>query len=182
MNIRIDSEQTPEEARDAILDALLSHVPFDGWSEAAIRRAAEDLNIAPEYIRIAFPDGMVEVIAFFSARADRNMLAAFEEIGLSNMRIRDRITMAVRTRLEQNAEHKEAIRRAMAVLALPRNAMLAKKLLWQTVDAMWRAAGDTATDYNHYTKRLILSGVYSSTLLVWLDDQSEDHADRKSVV
>ena len=177
MNICIDPDQTPEEARDTILDALLAHVPFDGWSGAVIQRAAADLGIAPEYIRIAFPDGMTEIIAFFSGRADRDMLAAFEEMGLSNMRVRDRITTAVRTRLEQNAEHKEAIRRALAVLALPRNARLGKKLLWQTVDAMWRAAGDTATDYNHYTKRLILSGVYSTTLIIWLDDQSEDHAE-----
>ncbi len=177
MTKNFDQDQTPQEARGDILDALLAHVPFDGWTDQAMARAAEDLAIAPEYIRIAFPDGMGEIIAFFSERADRDMLDAFDEMGLASLRIRDRITTAVRTRLEQNADHKEAIRRALIYLALPRNAGRAKKLLWRTVDAMWRAAGDTATDYNHYTKRLILSGVYSSTLLVWLDDRSEDHAE-----
>src|SRR4029077_14179482 len=68
---------------------------------------------------------------------------------------------------------REAARRALALLALPLNAGLGLKLLYRTVDAMWYAAGDTSADFNFYTKRAILAGVYSSTLLYWLNDRAE---------
>ena len=125
----------------------------------------------------AFPGGAAELIAFHSAEADRRLLESLQAMDLASMRVRDRIATAVRLRLEQNAEHREAIRRALAFLALPQNGPLALKCLYRTVDAMWYAAGDTSTDYNFYTKRMLLSGVYSSTLLFWLNDDSEGHAE-----
>jgi ubiquinone biosynthesis protein COQ9 len=114
------------------------------------------------------------MIAFHSHYADRCMLEELGGLDLDAMKIRDRITLAVRVRLQQNAMHQEAVRRAMARLALPRNAMLATRLLYRTVDAMWHAAGDTATDHNFYTKRALLAGVYASTVMCWLNDNSQD--------
>lgn len=164
---------TLEELRPVLVDALLAHVPFDGWTEAALERAAEDVGIPANRARLVFPEGAIDMVDAFTARADAAMAARLEALDVRSMKIRERIRLAVTVRLEQAAPHRESVRRAVSILALPQNAARSAKTLWRTADAMWRAAGDTATDYNYYTKRLTLGGVYSSTLLVWLDDQSE---------
>lgn len=166
-----------EATRRRLLERTLDHVPFDGWTMTALQRAAADEGLDGATVVNAFPGGPAELVAFHSAEADRRLLESLQAMDLASMRVRDRIATAVRLRLEQNAEHREAIRRALAFLALPQNGPLALKCLYRTVDAMWYAAGDTSTDYNFYTKRMLLSGVYSSTLLFWLNDDSEGHAE-----
>ena len=170
-------KQAPSEARGDILAAMIPHVAFDGWSQGAIRHTAKELDVAVEFIEMAFPGGAVEMVEAYLAGIDEKMLKVLKKKKLDKMRIRDRIRAAVVTRLEINDRHKEAVRRTVSFLALPTNALVGAKSLWKTVDAMWRAAGDTSTDYNHYTKRMILGGVYSSTLLVWLNDKSDGHKD-----
>jgi ubiquinone biosynthesis protein COQ9 len=160
--------------KEAILLATLAHIPFDGWGDAALIRGAADAGHDPAIARRLFPGGATEMIALHSRYADRRMLEELAGLDLDAMKIRDRITLAVRVRLQQNALHREAVRRAMARLALPHNAMLATRLLYRTVDAMWHAAGDTATDHNFYTKRALLAGVYASTVMCWLNDGSPD--------
>ena len=159
--------------REELLRSVLAQVPFDGWTNRALMAGAEAAGLEKAEALNLFPGGVPEVIAFHSETADRRMLEGLAQLGLGEMKVRERIATAVRLRLEQNAPDREAIRKALAYLALPQNAALATKLLYRTVDAMWLAAGDRSTDYNFYTKRLLLSGVYSSTLLVWLDDSSE---------
>lgn len=170
-------EPSLETMRDDLLRATLPHVPFDGWTKAALLRGASEAGYASTDAMRAFPDGARDMIPWHARYADRMMMRQLEKLDLPSMRIRDRIATAVRVRLEQNAGDKEAIRRAMTFLAMPQNAALATQSLYRTVDDMWFAAGDTATDWNFYTKRLLLAGVYSSTLLFWLNDRSEDHAD-----
>ncbi len=160
--------------RDEILLAALPHVPFDGWGEAALTRGAVDAGHDSATARRLFTGGAAEMIAAHSRYADRIMLEELERRDLDVMKIRDRIIAAVRVRLEQNAVHREAVRRGLTMLAMPQNAALATKLLYRTVDAMWHAAGDTSTDYNFYSKRALLAGVYSTTLMYWLNDNSED--------
>lgn len=164
------------ETRDRLLDTALPNVAFDGWSEGLIRQAARETGTEPLVARRAFPRGPISMIEHFCDYADRRMIAALEAADLESMGIRQRIATAVRTRLEQNQAHREAIRTAMVALAMPTNAAVAMRTLYRTVDAMWHAAGDTSTDFNFYTKRLMLAGVYSSTLLYWLDDTSEEQA------
>lgn len=171
------SHKTPDELRPLILKAMLDHVPFDGWTPTAIRRAAASLALDPGMVTLAFPGGPLEMIARFSADADRAMAERVAAAPLVDMKIRERITFAVRTRIETHAAHREAARRAFTLLALPPNAAHAATLAWQTADAIWRAVGDTATDYNYYTKRLILAGVFSTTVLYWLNDDSEGAAE-----
>lgn len=170
-------EPTLETMRDDLLKASLKHVPFDGWTKAALLRGATDAGYSSVEAMRAFPDGARDMIPWHSRYADRMMMRELQAIDLPSMRIRDRIATAVKVRLQQNEEDKEAIRRAMSFLAMPQNAPLSTQSLYRTVDDMWFAAGDTATDWNFYTKRLLLAGVYSSTLLFWLNDQSEDHAE-----
>ena len=163
-----------EETRRRLLKATLTHVPFDGWTGAAILVGARDLGLSPAEAVNAFPAGAVEMIEFMSLEADRRMLEALEREDLAARKVRERVALGVRRRLELYAADREAIRRALAVLALPQNGPLALRLLYRTVDAIWYAAGDTATDFNFYTKRALLAGVYGSTLLAWLDDRSPE--------
>lgn len=169
--------QDIDQLRHDLMVAALTHVFYDGWTWEAINRAAEDCGVSPLAAEAAFPGGPAEVIELFSTEADLAMLRAVEEQDLESMGVRERVALAVRTRLEQNAEHKEAIGRALSFLAMPQHAGLAAKLLYRTVDAVWMAAGDAAIDFNFYSKRALLAGAYSATLLYWLDDRSDDHAD-----
>jgi ubiquinone biosynthesis protein COQ9 len=161
--------------RRELMQAMLPHVPFDGWTRAAMTAAAEDLGLDRVDVANAFPEGPIGAIELFSIEADYAMLSALEEYDLDTMRVRERVATAVRVRLEQNEAHKEAIRRALSVLSMPQHAALATRLLYRTVDAIWTAAGDASVDFNFYSKRVLLAGVYSSTLVYWLDDTSEEH-------
>lgn len=163
----------PEDLRPALLDAVLAHVPFDGWSKAAVRAAARDLDLDPAMAELAYPGGLTEMIGAFSTRADRMAVDALQDRDLKSLKIRERITLAVRLRIEVVAHYREAARSALAHLALPLNAAAGTAMAWATADALWRAVGDTSTDANYYSKRAILSGVFSATVLYWLNDESE---------
>ena len=164
------------EERRRILKAALGHAAFDGWA-VALTRAVSDCGYDRSMAARAFPGGTAELIEFYMAESDREMLAALAELDLDELRIRERIARAVRTRLEAVAGQREAIRRALAFQMLPGQNARALRGLYRTVDAIWRACGDTATDFNFYTKRMLLAGVQTSTLLYWLGDRSEGHAD-----
>jgi ubiquinone biosynthesis protein COQ9 len=166
-----------EGARQAILKAALPAVPFDGWSApmlAAAVEAAITAGIEPVQAQQAFPGGARQLLAFFMAEADREMLARAAAQGLSEGPVRARIGGIIRLRLETLAPHREAIRRALALQLLPGHGPGAMRGLYRTVDAIWRAAGDESTDFSFYSKRALLAAVYSTTLLRWLDDQSEN--------
>lgn len=167
------TDENFETDRRAFLDALLAHVPFDGWTGKAMAAAAEDCNQDPSFSHRAFTRGPVDAIDYFNRVADDAMVDALLAEDLDAMRVRDRIGKAVRLRLEQNVQHRDAIRRGLTALSFPPNAAVGARCLYRTVDAIWRAAGDTATDFNFYTKRALLAGVYSSTLLYWLNDSSD---------
>lgn len=160
-----------------VLEAALKHVPFDGFSDKALDLAAADLGAERATATRLFPDGAVSLIQFFSETADAEMEERLSKVDLAPLKVRDRISTAVRTRIAVLKPHKEAARRAAAFLSLPPNLVLAASLIYRTVDCMWRAVGDTSTDFNFYTKRGILAGVWSSTLMRWFNDQSDDESD-----
>lgn len=170
------ADTATDDLRDRLLDAMLPNVPFDGWSVNCINHAAKALEIDPALARNALPRGAIDAIALHSTRADQRMVEALAARGLDDLKIRDRITLAVRLRLEQNEGEREAVRRAVQFLALPPGGPLAAKLIYKTVDAIWHGIGDTSTDFSFYTKRAILAGVYSATLAFWLQDDSEGRA------
>lgn len=157
-----------------LLKAALAHVPFDGWSEATLRAAMDDIGMDAATARIACPRGAVDLAVAYHEAGDRAMLKRLEEADLSEMRFRDRVAFAVRARLEV-VEDKELVRRGMALFALPPHAADGARLVWNTCDHIWTALGDTSRDVNWYTKRATLSGVYSSTVLYWLGDDSPGH-------
>jgi ubiquinone biosynthesis protein COQ9 len=150
---------------------------FDGWSEAAVNSAAGQLGIDPAKARLAFPKDAAHMVEAWIEGVDAAMAAHFSPERVATMKVRDRIRSMIWFRIEAMAPAREAVRKALAILAMPQNVPLALRIGWRSADLMWRLAGDTATDYNHYTKRLTLSGVYTTTLLAWLDDDSEGFAD-----
>ena len=170
-------DMTPEEMRSPLIEAMLPHVAFDGWTSAALKLAAEGFGISDAMAELAFPRGAIEALETYLDAGDSALAAALEAKDLASMKIKHRITVAVRTKLELETEHREVTQRTLATLALPQHLVLGSKTLWRTADTMWRAAGDTSTDHNYYTKRMTLSAVYSAVALYWLGDESEGYAD-----
>ena len=160
--------------KDQLLDAALMHVPFDGWSEAAFRAAAEDCGLDRNAARAACPRGALDLAVAYHKRGDAVMLHRLQTEDLSDLRYRDKIAAAVRFRLEA-VDDKEAVRRGSTLFALPHLAPEGARLIWGTCDAIWDALGDSSDDINWYTKRGTLSGVYTSTVLYWLGDDSPGH-------
>jgi ubiquinone biosynthesis protein COQ9 len=156
------------EERDLLLMEVLRHVPAMGWTPDALRRAEAETGLS-------FPGGVAEAVDAFADWADRRMEQGLDLTALGEMRVRDRITLLVRRRLEALHPHREAVRREAAYLASRPG--VGSALLWRISHRMWRLAGDTATDFNHYTKRALLSGVIVSTTMCWLGDKSEGFAD-----
>ncbi len=161
--------------RDAAIAAMLPHVPFDGWTRRALRTGLAASGMAPEDPELLFPGGAADMIEAFCDWADRRMEAEAASLDHS-MRLHERVRAVIALRLEQNRPYKEAIRRALSLLALPGNARLATVCTARTVDAIWHAAGDRSADFSWYTKRAILAAVYVATILFWLRDTSEDDA------
>ncbi len=159
--------------KDALAEAAMSHAAFDGWTGVALAAGARDLGKAPEEAERLFPGGAVEIIDWVDSRATSRMLEALAARDLGALKIREKIALAIHLRLEPLTAHREALRRASSVMALPFNAGKAASALYRTVDAMWYGIGDRSTDFNFYTKRALLAGVYGSTVLVWLYDRSE---------
>lgn len=173
-------DPTLDEIREALAPLVAENAAFDGWNVRAVESAATALGVAPSIAAIAFPGGAVEMIDAWFASVDAAMTGRFTPEQLAAMKIRERITRLVETRLEIVAGNREALRRAAAILAMPQNLAHAARLGWRSADVMWRLAGDTATDYNHYTKRAILGSVYAATVTVFLGDESEGWADTRA--
>jgi ubiquinone biosynthesis protein COQ9 len=162
-----------EQLRRRLALAVGENAVFDGWTRKAVDAAAGQLGIDPIQARLAFPKAQAGMIDCYIQEVDRALEASFSPDRLAAMKVRERIRALVWRRLEIMGPAREAVRRALAILAMPQNVPLALRLSWRTADLMWRLAGDTSTDFNHYTKRMTLGAVYGSTLLAWLDDQSE---------
>ena len=166
-----------EQLRRRLALAVGENAVFDGWTRKAIDTAADRLGVDPVQARLAMPKSQSGMIDVYIQEVDRALEASFTPERLSGMKIREKIRSLVWRRLEIMGPAREAVRRALAILAMPQNVPLALRAGWRTADLMWRIAGDTSTDFNHYTKRMTLGAVYGSTLLMWLDDQSEGWSD-----
>lgn len=155
-------------ARDEILRAALPHAPFDGWSDRLLQRAVKQSGVDPGVALLAFPDGPMDLLAYFWAQTDDALSLAMAGGKLHNSHLSGRIADALRLYIELLAPHREAVRRAVALQALPHNAPFAAARLYRTVDAIWRAVGDSSTDFNFYSKRATLAAVLAATVLYWL--------------
>lgn len=161
---------------DTLLDAALPHVAFDGWSPATFTAAADDAGMSVSEAKLVAPRGAVDLAVAYHRRADRIMRDRIASEDLSDLRFRDKVATALRFRIEA-MEDREAVRRATTLFSLPIHAAEGAKLIWETADHVWTALGDTSRDANWYTKRATLSGVWGSTVLYWLGDDSAGYAD-----
>lgn len=167
-------DATLDEMRVTLARELPQHAAFDGWTDTALDLAASATGIDPAVARLAFPGGAIDMIDAWFAEIDHAMLDGLPPGVLATMKIRAKITALVEARLDRLSADIEALRRALSILALPQNLARAAKLNWRAADAMWHAAGDTSTDLNHYSKRVILGGVYTATIMAMMADESEN--------
>lgn len=169
---------TLDELRAAIASRIGGHAAFDGWTAAALDVAGAEIGVPAGRASLAFPGGAIDMIDAWFAHIDQAMAQRLPKDALAAMKIRDRIAALVITRLE--LADREALRRALVILSQPTNALRATRLGWRAADVMWRAAGDTAADFAHYTKRATLAGVYGATVLAFIDDDSDDLAETRA--
>ncbi|MEP3049739.1 MAG: COQ9 family protein [Erythrobacter sp.] len=167
------SDLTLDELRVALAPEIAASAIFDGWNEKALLAAAELTGVDPDIAKLAYPGGAMDMIEAWITDIDAKMKAEWPAEKLAKLKIRERIRALIAFRLEAVDGLEEALRRALSIMAMPQNARRSLKIGWHSADLMWRLAGDTATDYNHYTKRTILAGIYSATLAVFVNDESE---------
>lgn len=170
-----------KELKEKLLDAALPHVAFDGWSDTSFSAAVAEVDVSKDEARLACPRGAVDLAIAYHARGDALMLERLATEDLDGMKFRQKVAAALRVRLEV-IEDKEAVRRAATLFALPHHAGDSARLVWQTADHVWTALGDTSDDYNWYTKRATLSGVWASTVLYWLGDDGTDMQNTKAFI
>ncbi len=170
----VHSDNPSAKARAEILEAALSHIPFDGWTKKSILSAVKDTELPPGADELYFPGGPLELLSFWAETGDQMALAEIASRGLDNMRIREKVTECVWIRLNEMQGQEQAARRAISRLAMPDALGQGPQQLWKTADMIWRAIGDTSTDGNYYSKRTILSGVIGSSIMAWLADDSDD--------
>ena len=176
----VSADATLDEIRLALAPEIALSAVFDGWTDAALAAAAQSAAVDPAVARLAFKDGAMGMITAWIHSVDAAMQAEFADGRLGNMPIRERIRSLVMFRIERVAGLREALRRALAIQAMPQNVAATLKLGWSSADQMWRLAGDVATDYNHYTKRTILASIYAATLAILLEDESDDLAETRA--
>lgn len=176
----LPADPTLDEIRMALAPAIGRNAGFDGWSEAAVCAAADEMGVDHDVALLAVKGSAMDMIDAWIEGVDLELAARLPAEKLAAMKIRDRITALLATRLEIMAPDRESLRRAMATMAMPQNLAKATQIGWRSADRMWRLAGDSASDFNHYTKRMTLSAVYASTLSVFVNDDSDNFADARA--
>lgn len=176
----LPAEPTLDEIRVALAPVLGRHAGFDGWSDAVVHAAADEMGVDRDVAMLAFKGKAIDMIDAWIEGIDLELARRLPADTLNAMKIRDRITALLATRLEIMAPDRESLRRALAIMAMPQNLPKAAKVGWRSADRMWRLAGDTSSDFNHYTKRMTLSAVYASTLSVFVNDDSENFVDTRA--
>jgi ubiquinone biosynthesis protein COQ9 len=147
-----------------------------------VRAAARRADIPAGEAMALFPRGAPDLIAAFSRWADHQMLERLAAVSTEKLSLSQRIALALRLRFSVLAPWREAVRRGLSVLAMPQNAPLGLRLLYDTVDAIWHGVGDDSTDFSFYTKRATLAGIHAGAVLFWLDDRSPDAADTEAFI
>jgi len=179
-SVPLPDDPTLDEIREAVAPRLVSHAAFDGWNDKAVESAAMEVGVDADLAKLSLKGGAMALIEAWIGSVDAEMAHRLPSEKLEAMKIRERITALVATRLEIAAPDREGQRRALAIMALPQNVAAAARIGWRSADRMWRLAGDMATDFNHYTKRMTLSAVYASTLAVFVNDDSDGFAETRA--
>ncbi len=176
----LPDDPTLDEISAALIPLVAESAAFDGWGDGAVVAAANQAGVDPDLATLAMPGGAIDHIDRWFAWVDAEMVRRLPPETLSAMKIRMRITRLVEVRLEIAQPQKESLRRALTILAMPQNLARATRLGWRAADVMWQMAGDIATDFNHYSKRTLLGGVYASTLAAYMGDDDPDFPETRA--
>jgi ubiquinone biosynthesis protein COQ9 len=163
-----------------LIRAMLTHVPFDGWTWEAMEQGAIDISFEKkktsssriEIFKNLFKNGSIDFIDVFSEMIDLEVKQNYNLIDPKPERVPEKIKKMIMIRLNLCQKYKEAVRSSIALTAIPTNAKTSVNILYRTCNSMWRLAGDKSTDFSFYTRRISLAAVYTSTLLFWLNDKS----------
>jgi ubiquinone biosynthesis protein COQ9 len=180
INHDLPKDPTLDEIRLALAPLIARNAAFDGWNDVAVELAASELDIESDIAALSFKGDPMAMIDSWIDAVDRELADRLPEEKLNSLKIRDRVTTLLATRLEVMNPNRESLRRAMAIMAMPQNLVRSSKIGWRTADRMWRMAGDTSSDFNHYTKRAMLSAVYGSTLSVFINDESVEFSETRA--
>ncbi len=176
----LPDDPTLDEICATLIPLVAESAAFDGWGDTAILAAATQIGVDSDLAKLAMPGGAIDHIDRWFGWIDAEMAHRLPPEKLAEMKIRLRITRLVEVRLEIANPQKESLRRALAILAMPQNLVRATQLGWRAADTMWRLAGDTTTDFNHYSKRTLLGGVYASTLAAYMGDDDPDFQETRA--
>lgn len=166
-----------QQIREKIIEDALDEIVFQGWDFKVILEACQNSGYEKDYARILFPQGIEQVLDCYLCMMDHKMLSEIEQLPLDGLPIREKITQMVATRIALLSSKRSLAIQTMTTLSMPIYAKLSSKALFRSADHMWRAIGDQSTDHNYYSKRMLLSMVYASTLLYWVNDDSEQQKD-----
>lgn len=171
------------DAKTRVLAEALNLVPFSGWSEAVVEKAAVKAGYDKHFGALLFPGGVLDMIEMFCEQNDAEMVSKIKKWEAPPPKVRDKIALALMERILIYSKKKAVAHRTISYMTMPINAITTTKIIWATVDKIWyEAGGDSSTDYNYYTKRLLLAGVYTSAVLYWLQDQSEAFKDTRDFI
>ncbi|MDR2831722.1 MAG: COQ9 family protein [Rickettsiales bacterium] len=161
-----------------IIDRLIRVIPFEGISDETLLKVCTDLNLASSFCK--FQNGIYSALEYIAEDLNNLMETELKNSNLEAMRVRERIKLAVQIRLSNYIKlpnYREFLKNILSFSVLPKNTYFSSKLLYKTVSAIWYGIHDQSTDFNYYTKRAILAGVYLSTILFFINDYSKDFAD-----
>lgn len=164
-----------EQQRKDLTMLVAELAPFEGWTNRALYEAASELGFSRERALVLFPRAIKDVVRAFNLYLDQVMEEALPATGFDTLKVRERIATLIKARLNAMEPYRDGIKTGRTFFVMPYHVSDAAHSLYDTVDRMWRLAGDQSEDYNFYSKRFLLSGVYSSTLLYWLEDSSDDY-------
>lgn len=173
-------KKAPSLSRKEVLNAVVAQVPTEGWGQPACTKAAQSLGVSIGFINMAFPGGIEEMVETYLDAINSSMRDKSRKNFRDPMKTQEIIVRAILSHFELLAVHRGVAEKTTAFLMLPTNAILSARCLWRTADVIWHCVGDQSTDYNYYTKRVLLSAVYSSTFLFWLHDESQDKNETES--
>tara|TARA_B100000989_G_scaffold293709_1_gene271529 strand:+ start:750 stop:1490 length:741 start_codon:yes stop_codon:yes gene_type:complete len=166
-----------------LIRAMLTHVPFDGWTWEAMEQGALDIGFEKKktpFLRVKifkglFKNGSIDFIDIFSDIIDLEVIENYNLLETKPVKVSEKIKKIIMIRLNICQKYKEAIRSSISITAIPTNAKISLNTLYKTCNIMWRIAGDKSTDFSFYTRRITLAAVYTSTLLFWLNDNSNNN-------
>ena len=160
-----------------ILNKVIEHTPYTGWSLETLKVSLGEIGILNS-LDSFFPGGIKDISRLYFDIADKKLEYDVENIDLENKSVRDRISYLLNLRLDFFSNNKQVIKQIIGSDFFNGFSLAPISRINDSVDLMWRLAGDKSVDYNFYTKRILLGGIYISSVLFWLDSENREEVSK----